>query len=214
MFDNKSYDITKIEKCLVTATSLNNAIQKACAANKNKFRIAIMHSAVATNLENLNLLEYVKYTDSDGIQRDLSLATWNGRTVLIDDDATIDTTSEILTAGEDSETKPRNTKSSEIKYITYLLGEGAFDYENVGVKVPYEMSRDPKANGGQTVLYSRQRKVFAPYGISFTKKDMETDSPTDEELANGSNWELVSNHNNSKTIDHKAIPIARIISKG
>ncbi len=212
--NNHTYDITDIDQGLVTATSLNNAIQKACAANKNKFRFAIMHSAVATNLENMNVLEYMKYTDSMGIQRDLSLATWNGRTVLIDDDATIDTNSTVSIVSEDSETKPKKTKGAETKYITYLLGEGAFDYEDVGVKKPYEMSRDPKTNGGQTVLYTRQRKVFAPYGISFTKQSMATDSPTDEELANGSNWELVSNHNKSETIDHRAIPIARIISKG
>ena len=211
--NNHTYDITEVGQGLVTATSLNNAIQKACAANKNKFKFAIMHSAVATNLENMNLLEYMKYTDSMGIQRDLSLATWNGRTVLIDDDATIDTTS-LLSVSEDSDARTKKAKGLETKYITYLLGEGAFDYENVGVKVPYEMSRDPKTNGGQTVLYTRQRKVFAPYGISFTKQSMVTDSPTDEELSQGQNWTLVSNHDKSATIDHKAIPIARIISKG
>ena len=41
-----------------------------------------MHSQVATNLENLQLLEYLKYTDANGIQRDLTLATLNGRTVI------------------------------------------------------------------------------------------------------------------------------------
>ena len=44
-----------------------------------------MHSQVATNLENLNLLAYLKYTDANGIQRDLSLGTWNGKVVLVDD---------------------------------------------------------------------------------------------------------------------------------
>lgn len=41
-----------------------------------------MHSEVATNLENLQLLKYLTYTDADGIQRDLGLATWNGRMVI------------------------------------------------------------------------------------------------------------------------------------
>ena len=44
-----------------------------------------MHSVVATHLENLKLLEYMKYTDADGIERSLDLATLNGRLVLIDD---------------------------------------------------------------------------------------------------------------------------------
>ena len=63
---------------------------------------------------------------------------------------------------------------------------------------------------------SRQRKVFAPYGISYTKKTQASLSPTDAELENGSNWELVNNGSTSKKsyINHKAIPIARIISKG
>lgn len=66
--------------------TLNNAIQKAAGANKNAFSLAIMHSQVATNLENQQLLQYWKYTDSNGIQRPTNLASWNGKTVLIDDD--------------------------------------------------------------------------------------------------------------------------------
>lgn len=64
----------------------NNAIQKAAGANKNIFTMAVMHSQVATNLENQELLQYWKQTDASGIQRQLNLATWNGKTVLIDDD--------------------------------------------------------------------------------------------------------------------------------
>lgn len=67
------------------------------------------------------------------------------------------------------------------------------------------------------LIYMRQRKVFAPYGISFTRKSMAAKSPTDDELANGTNWELVNNGkagSAKKTIKHKAIPIARIISRG
>ena len=30
------------------------------------------------------------------------------------------------------------------KYTTYILGEGAFDYIDVGAKVAYETFRDPK----------------------------------------------------------------------
>ena len=70
----------------MTATTLNSAINKACGANKKKIRLVFMHSDVATNLENLNVVEYLKYTDKDGIQRDLEIATWNGRIVIVDDD--------------------------------------------------------------------------------------------------------------------------------
>ena len=77
------------------------------------------------------------------------------------------------------------------------------------------MSRDPKTNGGQDTLYNRQRKCFSPYGISFTKAHMSTLSPTDAELSDGANWELVNTGGaNKKYINLKAIPIARILSLG
>ena len=176
------------------ATTLNTAIQKACGSNKNAFSLAIMHSSVATNLENLNLLEYMKYTDASGIERDLTIGTLNGKTVIIDDSCTFDGTD---------------------KYTTYVLGKGSFYFENIGAKVPYEMNRDPKTNGGQTTLYTRQRKCFAPFGISYTKASQASLSPTDSELKDGANWKLIGDDDaNSETIDDKTIPIARIITKG
>ena len=104
------------------------------------------------------------------------------------------------------------------EYTSYILGDGAIDYENIGAKKPYEMDRNPAKNGGEDTLYVRQRKVFAPFGISFTKANMASNSPTDAELKNGANWELVHSGEsvaaNRTYINHKAIPIARIISKG
>ncbi|KXA13261.1 major capsid protein [Clostridium perfringens] len=183
------------------ATTLNTAIQQALGDKKAKFSLAIMHSAVATNLENLKLLSYMKYTDSEGIQRDLTLGSLNGRAVLVDDNMPVEHVSDSVQYD---------------KYTTYVLGEGAIEYTNCGTKVPSEMARDPKTNGGQTTLYSRQRKVFAPWGISFTKKSMASLSPTDAELENGANWELVNNQSTSKKeyINHKLIPIARVITRG
>ncbi len=184
-------------------TTLNTAIQQASGDNKSAFTIAIMHSTVATNLENLRLLAYLKYTDAQGVQRDLGIATWNGRAVLIDDSMPIE---EVEAAGE----VPAYTK-----YTTYVLGDGAFDYENIGAKVSYEMDRDPKVNGGQDTLYVRQRKAFAPFGISYTRNTQVKLSPTSAELETGANWTLVHNGESTKQyIDHKAIPIARIISRG
>lgn len=199
--DNHTIESTEV----VGATTLNSAIQKASGDKKNKFSLVIMHSQVATNLENLNVLQYLKYTDANGIERQLQLATWNGKTVLIDDAMP----TEEVAATED--------EAAYTKYTSYVLGEGAFDHEDVGVKVPYEMARDPKVNGGEDTLYSRQRKVFAPYGISFTKKAMVTNSPTTVELENGTNWELVHDGGNGAArqyFDHKDIPIVKLVSLG
>lgn len=180
----------------VGVTTLNTAIQKAAGANKNIFTMAIMHSAVATNLENLQLLEYLKYTDANGVQRDLALATWNGRTVLIDD--------EVPTVNQEGSTK----------YTTYILGQGAFDYCDCGAKVPNEIYRDPKTNGGEDMLITRQRKLFAPKGFSFVQPSAAIVSPTREQLATAARWTIVKDTAGSGYFDSKAIPFARIISLG
>ena len=231
-------------------TTLNTGIQKACGDNKGKFSLAIMHSAVSTNLENLRILSYLKYTDENGMERETSIGTLNGRIVLVDDsmpvtviDAVYSATSDVALATgktyytrsgsgttqspyvytavatpdvDDIATYYEMTAPAHNEYTTFVLGDGAFEYTDCGCKVPYETDRDPKTNGGEDTLYSRQRKAFAPYGISFTKYSMATDSPTDAELELGANWELVSGGTGAskKYIDHKAIPIARIISLG
>lgn len=181
------------EAANIGATTLNDATQKACMQDKNKFKLVFMHSAPATNLENLRLIKYMQYTDKDGIQRDLALATWNGRALIIDDSL------------------PVETDSEGVKYTTYVLGEGAFVYEDLGVKVPYEMERSASVNGGQDTLYIRERKVLAPRYISY--KDESKVCPDETDFEKGENWELVSD-GESNYVDHKAIAIARIISRG
>jgi hypothetical protein len=109
------------------------------------------------------------------------------------------------------------TAAGKLMYTTYVFGDGAIEYTNCGAKVPSEMARDAKTNGGQDTLYTRQRKCFAPYGISFTKDTMASLSPTDAELELGANWELVNSKDatvGKEYISLKAIPIARIISLG
>lgn len=278
-------------------TTMNTAMQKACGDHKSKFSMAIMHSMVATNLENLKLLVYLKYNDANGLQRDLAIGTLNGRMVLVDDsmpteqvektagvytvtvggspasgekytvagvtfEATANTTTNVvngLYAAFASDTRYTVTKDSNVltftektgkygtgepavsvegvgtapaggtltaatttepafntQYTTFVFGDGAIEYTNCGAKVPYEMDRDPAKNGGEDTLYSRQRKCWAPYGISFTQNSMSSLSPTDAELELGTNWELVHSKDgdNTQYISLKAIPIARIISLG
>ena len=182
------------------ATTLNSATAQACGDRKKKFAMVFMHSVVSTNLENMNLITHLKYTDKDGVTRDLELGTWNGKLVIVDDSMPVEET-------EDGTV-----------YTSYVLGEGAIDFEDIGVKVPYEMGRDPAKNGGQDTLYTRQRKVFSPKGISYEKKVQASLSPTDVELANGENWDLVHSGEAEEAqrsyIADKVIPIARIRSKG
>lgn len=241
--DNHTHDITAVDDGLVTATTLNKAIQKACGDNKNIFKLSIMHSEVATNLENLKLLKYLTYTDSEGIERELALATWNGRTVLIDDNMPTESIAAVYTLTTDTalnSAKTYYTRSGSAgsyvytavtspvvgdiatyyefisdaytKYTTYVLGEGSIILDDIGDAVPYEMSRDPKTNGGQDTLYVRDRYIVGVDGISFEKPSSITASASNDDLATGTNWAII---NDGKTaIPHKAIAITRIISKG
>jgi len=230
----------------MTSTTLNSATAQACGDHKKKFSLVFLHSVTATNLENLNLLANLKYTDKDGVTRDLGLHTWNGKLVVVDDsmpatdgyfDATAETDGAIKIVANSATPADGEIKLSGVtsyfgtktlaagdyvvagtQYTTYVLGEGSINYEDIGAKVPYEMNRDPKTNGGQDTLYTRQRKVFAPFGISYEKASQSSLSPTDTELANGANWALVHSGESAEAdrsyIAHKAIPIARILSRG
>ena len=227
-------------------STLNTATAKACGDHKKKFSMIFLHSVPATNLENLNLLSALKYTDKDGITRDLSLYTWNGKLVIVDDgmpteegylDAVADTPGAVKVVANSATPAANEIKLSAAtpylgdktlaagdyvvqgtQYTSYVLGEGSINFEDLGAKVPYEMSRDPKTNGGQDTLYTRQRKVIAPKGISYEKTDQVSLSPTDAELSNGANWALVQSGEASEGsrsyINHKVIPIARIKSRG
>lgn len=70
----------------LSADALNRASQKALGDKKAKLDVIFMHSAVSTNLEGLNLINFLKYTDADGIERDLTIGTFNGRLVIVDDE--------------------------------------------------------------------------------------------------------------------------------
>lgn len=243
-----THDISNAVEGNMSATSLNTATNKACGANKKKISLVFMHSDVATNLENLNLIAHLKYTDKDGIQRDLDLGTWNGKLVVIDDDmptanisahyvkckqtdkGALKVVADDATPGA-GEVKIADTKISGIKagefvfyvdagtaYTTYALGTGSISYEDVGAKVPFEMARNAAKNGGEDTLYMRQRKVFAPFGLSYEKKNQASLSPTDAELSDGANWTLVNsgeaNEADRTYINHKAIAICKIVSRG
>lgn len=229
----------------MTATTLNSATNKACGQKKKAFSLVFMHSDVSTNLENMNLITYLKYTDENGLQRDLSLGTWNGKLVVVDDSmpvetgyyaATADTEGALKLVADTATPAAGEIKVGDVtmldgttataggyvveggKYTTYVLGDGAFDYADIGAKKPNEMARDPFTDGGVDTLITRRRKCFAPKWISYEKAVQASLSPTDAELANGANWTLCHSGEsvaaNRSFVDHKAIPIVRIISRG
>lgn len=190
--DNHIVDLSSSTETpyLIGATDLNDLATKAMGDNKNLFSLAIMHSNVAKTLENLQLLEFWKYTDINGIQRPTALASVSGFTVVIDDGVPVESGADGLA-----------------KYTTYLLGEGAIRTAKGRVDVPAEVYRDPSKNGGQDTLYTRIRETIHPNGFSFTAPSSGwTNSPTDEQLGASANW--------SVAFDPKSIPIAKLVTNG
>lgn len=242
--EKHSLDISTVGTGEMGATTMNTATQKACGDKKKKFEIAFMHSTPATNLENLQLLEYLKYTDANGIQRDLTMATSNGKLIVIDDAMPVEDgyykaesttvgalkviSSGSATAGQITLTDvkkaafyPADVAADSYvvageRYTTYVLEKGFFEHADCGAKVPNEMFRDPKTNGGIDMLITRERNLYAPKYISFTKASMATDSPTTAELATGTNWEIVNDGDTSSKnyVSDKLIGLTRILSRG
>jgi len=239
------YDITgeaSADDQVVSAATLNKAIQKACGDNKNIFKLVIMHSEVATNLENMKLLKFMTQTDKDGIERELALATWNGRLVLIDDTMPTGQIPTVYAKTSDVALDPDKTyytrsgsspnyvytpvanpdvsnigtyyevTASDTSYTTYILGDGSIILDDIGDAVPYEMSRDPKTNGGQDTLYVRDRYICGVDGISFEKPVGLTASASNAHLADGTNWNIIND--GVTAIPHKAIALCKVVSKG
>jgi hypothetical protein len=176
------------------ADSLNRASQKALGDKKQALQVMFTHSAVSTNLEGLNLINFLKYTDAEGIEQDLAIGTYNGKLVIVDDDMPVEEAGDGVTL-----------------YTSYVFKKGFFEFEDLGVVKASEVVRDAKAKGGKNELISRIREMIVPYLISY--KDTAKVSPMNEDFEKGANWELV-NDGNGKYVEPKLIPVVRIISRG
>ena len=171
----------------------------------------------------------------------MKIASWNGRTVFVDDNTPIlsgydastssaagalkvvassATTGQInLSDVTGSDFYPAGVAANDYvvpgtKYVSYVMGQGAIDYCDCGAKVPNETWRDPKTKGGEDWLITRQRKVFAPHGFSFVQANPAIVSPTDANLSTAARWTVVTDTAGTGYYDTKAIPFARIISRG
>lgn len=175
----------------ITETTISDVATDAFGDYATGLAMAVMHSKVANKLAKLQLLEYRKYTDPMGIERQLPIADINGLTVVVYDGVP---------------TTAASGTSTPATYTTYLLAGGALRHASANVEVPVEVSRDPKTAGGKNILYTRIRETIHPDGFSFTKpKSGYTASPTDAQLTAAANWSLVA--------DAKATPIAAVTTQ-
>lgn len=177
------------------ATTLGDAVQKALGDNASIVSMVWMHSRVAQNLANLQLLQFRKYTDPQGIERTLQIADLNGITVIVDDDCPV-VDSEAATGAKE--------------YTSYVMGASSLLYAPAPVKNPSEVGREELTGGGYDFLVTRLRETYHPNGFIWTMP-AGTDgklviSPTDAQLGAAANWSLATNP--------KLIPMVKIVTNG
>ena len=87
-------------------------------------------------------------------------------------------------------------------YTTYLFGAGAIGLGNGETSVPTETDRDSLA--GDDILINRKHYILHPRGVKWIGTPAGS-SPTNAELAAGTNWERV--------YENKAIRIVKFVHK-
>lgn len=173
----------------IDETTMIFAQQKALGDAAGNFGIAIMHSMILARYKALGLVEYAKYNDANGLTREATLPTINGLIVVPSDRFTVD------------------TSGSFPKYITTIVGRGAIlTARKTNYEEPYYTDYDPESNAGVEKLYTKEGRVLHPNGFNLNVNNIETESPTKEELGNEDNWELAFNEKN--------VRIGQIISNG
>lgn len=175
------------DKNMIQLDTYLTAGQKALGDRRNQFSLFICHSVVATNLKKKELIEYRKYTDPVTLQSfDIP---YYGNMVLIESDTnTVDT----------SNTLPI--------YESYMAGVGSFLTNTKDIPNPYYAEYDPETDGGVNKLYTKQARIIHPNGMSLKVNNIVAESPTNEELATSTNWELA--------FDHRLVALACIKSNG
>lgn len=143
---------------------------------KGKLTAVIMHSAVEANLLKRGLIDYIPEADGKS-----SLPFFQGKRVIVDD------------------TMPTATG----QYTSYIFGAGALGYGEGGAPVPTETDRDSLQ--GDDILINRKHFVLHPRGVKW-KGTPSGVSPTNEELATGTNWERV--------YEAKSIRIVKFVTAG
>lgn len=87
-------------------------------------------------------------------------------------------------------------------YTTYLFGQGAIGLGNGSAPVPTETDRDSLA--GDDILINRKHYILHPRGVKWIGTAAGS-SPTNEELATGTNW--------SRVYEDKAIRMVKFVHK-
>ncbi len=156
--------------CILTAETFLDALQLLGDA-RGGLVASMMHSAAVTHLAKLDLIDYIP--DSEGKP---TIATFLGKRIVEDD----------------------NTPYTDGVYTSYLFGPGAIAWGEGAPPVPTETERS--ALYGNDVLVNRRHFILHPRGVAWQEENVEGSSPTNEELADGDNWERVYENKNVRIV--------------
>lgn len=191
-----------LTKDTLTETTLDDACEEIFGDHANQISLAIMHSSVAQFYKDKERVEYLKYTDPQGIERSISIYQINGINTVVYNGVPKTAGTPASGSGQTA------TPATPATYTTYLIGAGALRHGSAPVTLPFEVGRDPLKYGGQDYIVNRLRETIHPDGFTFTKpKSGYSNSPTDAQLAAAANWAPAYS-------DVNAIPIAKLITPG
>lgn len=74
-----------VTKTQLGATTLSDTAQEIWGDRKGLASMAVMHSAVAQGFEDMERVDYLKYTDANGVERGLNIYMVNGIVTIMDD---------------------------------------------------------------------------------------------------------------------------------
>lgn len=135
----------------------------------DKLSLLVMHSAVYTQLQKQNLIEFIQPASAP-----VQIPTYLGYRVVVDD------------------TLAPNAGT----YTTYLLAAGAFG-RNAGAPAnltTFEKDRDAAA--GNDRVFTRRAFTMHPYGVKFNSTAVAGTTPSNAELATPTNWTSVYDSKN------------------
>lgn len=142
--------------------------------------IMVVHSKVRAKMRKQNLIEQVSISSNLP-----PVNVYNGRVIVENDNIT-----KITADGVDD------------RYITYLIGNGAFVADSAPADVPLEIvNTAATGNGaGHRVLWTRRNVLVHPQGFNFTATDAQLNGGTEneaifaswEDLQNGALWSVAA----------------------
>lgn len=139
----------------------------------------LVHSATEASLRKQDLIDFIP--DSEG---KLTIRTFQGRVVHIDDSAPVSST----------------------VYTTFLFGQGAVSFVDELVENANEPYRHPEKNGGTDALYTRRKYIMHPRGVKWNPASgvPASATPSNAEFADGANWTRVYEPQNIRMVkfDH------------